>query len=66
MIFENIMKECIMETITLRTGTVLHMEGFGVFRVKDKAECQSAVYEAIRSGYRLIDTAANYTNEDAV
>ena len=48
MIFENIMKECIMETITLRTGTVLPMEGFGVFRVKD--ECQNTVYEAIRSG----------------
>lgn len=50
MIFENIMKECIMETISLRTGNVLPMEGFGVFRVKDKDECQSAVYEAIRSG----------------
>ena len=50
MIFAKIRKECFMETITLRTGNVLPMEGFGVFRVKDKDECQSAVYEAIRSG----------------
>ena len=42
------------------------MEGFGVFQVRDKAECKESVLNAIRAGYRLIDTAASYTNEDAV
>ena len=42
------------------------MEGFGVFQVRDKEECKASVLTAIRAGYRLIDTAASYTNEDAV
>lgn len=42
------------------------MEGFGVFQVRDKAQCKESVLNAIRAGYRLIDTAASYTNEDAV
>ena len=42
------------------------MEGFGVFQVRDKEECKRSVLDAIRTGYRLIDTAASYTNEDAV
>ena len=42
------------------------MEGFGVFQVRDKEECKESVLIAIRAGYRLIDTAASYTNEDAV
>lgn len=42
------------------------MVGFGVFKVTDKKECQQSVLSAIRSGYRLIDTAAVYGNEDAV
>ncbi|PLN17268.1 aldo/keto reductase, partial [Klebsiella pneumoniae] len=36
------------------------MLGFGVFKVTDKAECKQAVLNAIRTGYRLIDTAAVY------
>jgi diketogulonate reductase-like aldo/keto reductase len=55
-----------MEYVTLNTGAKMPMEGFGVFRVPDKAECEEMVYQAIRIGYRLIDTAAAYTNEDAV
>ncbi|MCH3961488.1 MAG: aldo/keto reductase [Solobacterium sp.] len=55
-----------MEYVTLNTGAKMPMEGFGVFRVPDKAECEEMVYQAIRIGYRLIDTAAVYTNEDAV
>lgn len=55
-----------MEYVTLNTGAKMPMEGFGVFRVPDKAECEEMVYQAIRIGYRLIDTAASYTNEDAV
>jgi len=51
---------------TLNTGKEMPMLGFGVFQVKDKEECRKSVLEAIRIGYRLIDTAAVYTNEDAV
>ena len=40
--------------------------GFGVFQVKDLAECERSVVDAIHTGYRLIDTAASYENEEAV
>ena len=55
-----------MKYLKMNTGASIPMEGFGVFRVPDKDECRRSVYEAIRMGYRLIDTAAAYTNEDAV
>ena len=55
-----------MEYATLQNGIQMPMEGFGVFQVRDKAECKRSVLDAIRAGYRLIDTAASYTNEDAV
>lgn len=55
-----------MEYITFQNGCKMPMEGFGVFQVRDKEECKRAVLDAIRAGYRLIDTAASYTNEDAV
>lgn len=55
-----------MEYITLQNGLKMPMEGFGVFQVRDKEECKRSVLDAIRVGYRLIDTAASYTNEDAV
>ena len=42
------------------------MEGFGVFQVPDPAVCEQAVLDAIASGYRLIDTAAAYMNEESV
>lgn len=42
------------------------LEGFGVFQVPDSAGCEKAVLEAIETGYRLIDTAAAYRNEEAV
>lgn len=42
------------------------MLGFGVFQVTDKEQCKQAVLNAIRTGYRMIDTAAVYGNEDAV
>ena len=53
-------------TITLNTGVKMPAIGYGVFRMKDPAECEEAVVQAIRSGYRLIDTAAAYENEEAV
>lgn len=55
-----------MEYSTLQNGLKMPMEGFGVFQVRDKEECKRSVLDAIRTGYRLIDTAASYTNEDAV
>ena len=55
-----------MEYVTLSNGLKMPMVGFGVFRVPDKKECEESVYQAIKAGYRLIDTAAVYTNEDAV
>ncbi len=55
-----------MDCITLNTGTTMPMLGFGVFRVPDLRECEDSVYEAIKIGYRLIDTATAYHNEEAV
>ena len=55
-----------MEIITLNNGTKMPLEGFGVFQIPDAAECEQVVYNAIRTGYRLIDTAAAYMNEEAV
>lgn len=55
-----------MEYTILKNGIKMPMEGFGVFQVRDKEECKASALTAIRAGYRLIDTAASYTNEDAV
>ena len=55
-----------MEYKVLTNGIKMPMEGFGVFQVRDKEECKESVLNAIRAGYRLIDTAASYTNEYAV
>ena len=55
-----------MEFVTLSNGVKMPLEGFGVFQVPDPAVCEQAVLDAIESGYRLIDTAAAYMNEEAV
>ena len=55
-----------MEYITLNNGIEMPLLGFGVFQVPDPAQCERAVLDAIKSGYRLIDTAAAYMNEEAV
>jgi 2,5-diketo-D-gluconate reductase A len=55
-----------MQYVTLNNGVEMPILGFGVFQISDPAECEKAVVEAIQSGYRLIDTAASYKNEDAV
>lgn len=52
-----------MEFITLNTGAKMPLEGFGVFQIPDAAECEKVTYEAIKTGYRLIDTATAYFNE---
>jgi 2,5-diketo-D-gluconate reductase A len=55
-----------MQTVTLNNGVQMPLLGFGVFQVTDQAECERAVLDAISTGYRLIDTAASYMNEEAV
>lgn len=52
--------------VTLNNGVQMPILGFGVFQMHDAEECEQSVYEAIRTGYRLIDTAASYGNEEAV
>ena len=53
-------------SVTLNNGVEMPLLGFGVFQVTDAEECERSVYDAIRTGYRLIDTAAAYGNEEAV
>lgn len=55
-----------MQTVLLNNGVEMPLLGFGVFQMHDAEECERSVSEAIRTGYRLIDTAAAYGNEEAV
>lgn len=55
-----------MEYVTLNTGAKMPLEGFGVFQIPDADECERVVYDAIKTGYRLLDTAAAYMNEEAL
>ncbi|MGA2821962.1 MAG: aldo/keto reductase [Bacteroidales bacterium] len=55
-----------MNKVVLNNGVEMPILGFGVFQVTDTKECENSVLEAIRVGYRLIDTAASYMNEEAV
>jgi 2,5-diketo-D-gluconate reductase A len=55
-----------MQTTVLNNGLVMPLLGFGVFQMTDAAECERCVVEALRVGYRLLDTAASYGNEEAV
>ena len=55
-----------IETVKLNNGIEMPLEGFGVFQVPNPAVCEQAVLDAIAAGYRLIDTAAAYMNEEAV
>ncbi|CAM4026296.1 aldo/keto reductase [Lederbergia lenta] len=55
-----------MQKVTLNNGVEMPILGFGVFQMQDENECEQAVYDAIMAGYRLIDTAASYLNEEAV
>jgi 2,5-diketo-D-gluconate reductase A len=52
-------------SVTLNNGVAMPLIGFGVFQMNDADECERSVAEAIRAGYRLIDTAASYGNEAA-
>jgi 2,5-diketo-D-gluconate reductase A len=55
-----------MHHVTLNNGLKMPILGFGVFQIPDPAECERSVVDAIATGYRLIDTAASYMNEEAV
>lgn len=55
-----------MEYTVLNNGVKMPLEGFGVFQVPDLKQCEESVLDAINAGYRLIDTAAAYNNEEAV
>ena len=55
-----------MQYVTLNNGVEMPQLGFGVFQVRDLAECEQAVLDAAETGYRSFDTAASYLNEEAV
>ena len=55
-----------MQKIVLNNGVEMPILGFGVFQIDDLAECERSVRDAIDVGYRLIDTAASYGNEESV
>lgn len=55
-----------MEQKTLANGVKMPMIGFGVYQVEDHNQCEQSVLEALNAGYRLIDTAESYMNEEAV
>ena len=55
-----------MEYVTLNTGAKMPLEGFGVCQIPDANECEQVVYDAIKTGYRLLDTASSYGNEEAL
>lgn len=55
-----------MQTVKLNNDVEIPILGFGVFQITDPAECERCVVDAIQTGYRHIDTAASYQNEEAV
>lgn len=55
-----------MQKVILNNGVEMPILGFGVYQVTDAEECERSVYDAIVTGYRSIDTAAAYGNEEAV
>ena len=55
-----------MKQITLNNEVKMPILGFGVFQIADAAACERSVLDAIEVGYRSIDTAASYGNEEAV
>lgn len=55
-----------MQKVVLNNGVEMPILGFGVYQIADASECEQCVYDAIMAGYRSIDTAASYQNEEAV
>ncbi len=56
----------IMQKVTLNNGVEMPILGLGVYQVTESEICEKSVYQALNTGYRLVDTAAAYLNEDAV
>lgn len=55
-----------MHHVVLNNGVEMPILGFGVYQIPDREECERSVLDALQAGYRMIDTAAAYTNEEAV
>ncbi|MBY9079318.1 aldo/keto reductase [Paenibacillus sp. HN-1] len=55
-----------MEYVTLNNGVKMPILGYGVYQIPDPVECERCVSDAISVGYRSIDTAQAYRNEEAV
>lgn len=55
-----------MKTVKLNNGVVMPILGLGVYQITDYQECKNTVLDALKIGYRSIDTAAIYKNEEAV
>lgn len=55
-----------MQNVVLNNGLEMPILGYGTFQIFDKNNCRQCIYEAIKAGYRLFDTASSYGNEDAV
>lgn len=55
-----------MEYVKLNNGVEMPLLGFGVYQIADPEVCEQAVGDALKTGYRSIDTAAAYDNEEAV
>lgn len=54
-----------VQKVKLNNGVEMPMEGFGVFQIPD-TQCEQVVLDAIETGYRLLDTASSYKNEEVV
>jgi diketogulonate reductase-like aldo/keto reductase len=55
-----------MQNVILNNGVEMPILGFGVYQINDEDVCEESVYNALMEGYRLIDTADVYENEEAV
>jgi Aldo/keto reductases, related to diketogulonate reductase len=55
-----------IKNVVLNNGVKMPIIGFGVYQILDQDVCERSVSEALKLGYRLIDTAAGYMNEKAV
>src|SRR4051812_25069824 len=56
----------VMNNVVLNGGVKMPILGFGVYQITNADECERSVYEALQTGYRLIDTASAYMNEESV
>jgi diketogulonate reductase-like aldo/keto reductase len=65
LIFET-QEESYMQKVILNNGVEMPILGFGVYQIEDPNQCEQSVYDALMAGYRSIDTAAAYMNEEAV